>query len=266
MLPDLWRTPHVPNVGIVIGERSALVIESGMGIENGLRVLEAARQVADERRLFLTTSHFHPEHCLGAQPFVGKATILMNQAQRVELFEKGQGFVDLFRTFSPGISDALRGVQLVPPDLVYGGTARLDLGGRIVELTERGDGHTRGDQWIALPEERIVFAGDLVEERFHAIMPDDDSDGEIWLRRLREMEALEPRVIVPGHGAVGGVEISVAAREVLEEIREEAVGLRGEGLDIDEVAAVVEARIVGRYPEWDNREWVAQSARNFLAG
>ena len=265
ILPDVERTPHVPNIGIVLGERSALVVESGMGVENGRRVLEMARELAGERHLFLTASHFHPEHGLGAQPFVGEATILMNEAQRDELFEKGPGFVELFRTFSPAIAEALEGIELVQPDLVYRERATLDLGGRVVELTERGMGHTRGDQWIVLPVERVVFAGDLVEERFHAIMPDEDADGEIWLRRLRELEALEPDVVVPGHGSHAGVEISEAARVALEEIRHLALSLRAEGRDDEQVASAVEAEIIARYPDWDNREWVATSARDFLA-
>jgi glyoxylase-like metal-dependent hydrolase (beta-lactamase superfamily II) len=264
ILPDHERTPHVPNVGIVVGERSTLVVESGMGIANGERVLEIARDLGEGRPLFLTASHFHPEHGLGAQPFVGQATIILNGRQRDELFEKCRGYVELFSTFTPAIAEALDGVELVPPDVIYTGEMRLDLGGRIVEFSERGDGHTRGDQVVVVPDERIVFAGDLVEERFFAILPDEDSDGDVWIRRLEEIEALAPEVLVPGHGALGGVELSVAARGSLEEIRDQAAGLRAEGTPAEEIAAAVEADQLARYPDWGNRDWIRPAALSFL--
>jgi glyoxylase-like metal-dependent hydrolase (beta-lactamase superfamily II) len=265
VLPDHERTPHVPNIGIVRGERSALVVESGMGIANGERVLEIARDLADGRPLFLTSSHFHPEHGLGAQPFVGQATIVMNERQRGELFEKCQSYIDLFSTFTPAIAEALAEVELVPPDLVYRGDAWIDLGGRTVQLSERGDGHTRGDQLVILPAERVVFAGDLVEEKFFAIMPDEDADGNVWIRRIEELEAVDPAVVVPGHGALGGIEIARAARASLEEIRDRTASLQAEGVGAEDLVATIEAEQIARYEDWGNREWVGPAALNFLA-
>lgn len=264
ILPDHERTPHVPNVGFVVGERSVLVVESGMGIANGERVLEIGRDLGEGRPLFLTASHFHPEHGLGAQPFVGEATIILNARQREELFEKCRGYVELFSTFTPAIAEALEGVELVPPDVVYTGELRLDLGGRIVELSERGDGHTRGDQVVVVPDERVIFAGDLVEERFFAILPDEDSDGDVWIRRLIEIEALDSEVLVPGHGALGGVELSRAARGSLEEIRDRALALHAEGADSEDVATAVEAEQLERYADWGNRDWIRPAALSFL--
>jgi glyoxylase-like metal-dependent hydrolase (beta-lactamase superfamily II) len=265
ILPDHERTPHVPNVGIVVGSRSALVVESGMGIENGRRVLAIARELAGGKPLFLTASHFHPEHGLGAQAFVGEATIILNRAQRDELFEKCRTYVDLFSTFTPAIAEALEGVDFVPPDIVYDDAASIDLGDRVVHLRQHGDGHTRGDQLAILPSERVVFAGDLVEESFFAILPDDDADGETWIRRLRELEAFEPEVVVPGHGAVGGPDLATAARESLESIRDRSIELRSAGQADDEVVAAVKSEQIARYPDWGNQEWIAPAVRSFLA-
>jgi glyoxylase-like metal-dependent hydrolase (beta-lactamase superfamily II) len=264
VLPDHERTPHVPNIGIVVGERSALVVESGMGVRNGERVLEIARELADGRPLILTSSHFHPEHGLGAQPFAGQATIVMNERQRDELFEKCQSYIDLFSTFTPAIAEALAGVELVPPDVIYRGEAWIDLGGRVAHLSERGDGHTRGDQLVVLPDQRVVFAGDLVEESFFAIMPDEDSGGHVWIQRLREIEELDPAVLVPGHGDLGGVDLARVARASLEEIRDRSAALAADGIGAEEIVKTVEAEQIGRYPEWGNQEWIGPSALNFL--
>src|SRR5258707_4405700 len=81
VIPD-HRVPLVPNIGIIVGTQSALVVDTGMGPSNGERVLAAARRLAGGKRLFLTLSHFHPEHGYGGQAFRGEATILFNRAHR----------------------------------------------------------------------------------------------------------------------------------------------------------------------------------------
>src|SRR3954468_698366 len=83
VIPDN-RVPLVPNVGIVVGDRAALVIDTGLGPRNGAHVLDQARRLAGHRALYLTMTHFHPEHGYGAQAFAGAATIVAPRAQRDE--------------------------------------------------------------------------------------------------------------------------------------------------------------------------------------
>ena len=263
ILPDRDRTPHVPNIGIVLGQRSALVVESGIGIANGERVLAIARDLAQDRRLYVTATHFHPEHGYGVQAFADAATILYNKVQQQELFEKQGSWTEFFSTFSPDIAKALEGVEYVPPDAVYGDSAEIDLGGRIVQLFDYGPAHTRGDQVIFLPSERVLFTGDLVEERFFAIMPDADTRANDWVERLEQMARLNPSVVVPGHGALGGAELIAVASECLCLVRDRVVGLNGAGLAFDEIRAEVEPEVLARYPDWDNRDWVGEIIRFF---
>jgi glyoxylase-like metal-dependent hydrolase (beta-lactamase superfamily II) len=113
------RVPLVPNIGIVLGDDSALVIDTGMGPANGAKVLEIAKDLAGSRPLTLTLTHFHPEHGFGAQAFKGAAKIIYNEAQRDELRRKGEAFLGMFRTFGPAVAAALEGTTIVEPDDVY---------------------------------------------------------------------------------------------------------------------------------------------------
>lgn len=69
----------VPNIGVIGGARSVLVVDTGMGPRNAEKVLEFAADYAAGRELYLTTTHFHPEHAFGAQVFAGQATFLINR-------------------------------------------------------------------------------------------------------------------------------------------------------------------------------------------
>ncbi len=274
--PGVWvipdrRVPLVPNVGVIVGEEAVLVVDTAMGPANGSRVLAAAKEKAQGKRLLVTVTHFHPEHGFGAQVFRDEATIVYNRAQRDELHDKGAGYVELFRTFGPAVAEALEGVELVDPHEVYDGDrTELDLGGRTVQLRTWGVAHTRSDQVVFLPDERILFTGDLVEERIFPIYPyfppdDADVDGARWIDVLRRLEELEPAVVVPGHGALGDVSVIAVAREFHEQLRDGTRRLAAEGLDADEVVARLEPDLLALHPDWEQPEWIGFGIRSFHA-
>ena len=272
---DVWvipdrRVPLVPNIGVIAGDDAVLVVDTAMGPANGSRVLAAAKEKAQGRPLQLTITHFHPEHGFGAQVFRNEATIVYNRAQRDELHDKGAGYIELFRTFGPAVAAALEGVELVDPHEVYDEETELDLGGRTVQLRTWGVAHTRSDQVAFLPEEGILFTGDLVEERIFPIYPyfppdDADVDGHRWIDVLRRLEELQPAVVVPGHGAVGDVGVIAAAREFHELLRDETLRLAAEGVEVDEVVGRLEPELLARHPDWEQPEWIGFGIRSFYA-
>lgn len=270
VIPDR-RIPLVPNIGVLVGSEAVLVVDCGMGPQNGARVLEAARAKANGRRLLLTITHFHPEHGFGAQAFRGAAEIAYNRAQLDELHAKGASYIELFRSFGPAVADALEGVELVEPDTPYDGDEHeLDLGDLRVRLLVRGGGHTTGDQVVYLPEQRILFTGDLVEARIFPIYPyfppdDADVDGDEWIDILRGLEVLEPEIVVPGHGEVGDATFIRVAREFHETVRARTLELIDAGMEADEAAARIEPEMLARHPDWEQPEWIGFAVRCFHA-
>lgn len=267
VVPD-GRVPLVPNVGIVLGNRDALVVDTAMGPRNGAAIRAFAEDLAPGRALLLTITHFHPEHGFGAQAFLPGATIVYNRAQLEELRQKGLPYLEMFRTFGEAVAEQLEGVELVEPHVVYEGEADLDLGGRAVQLRTWGLAHTRGDQVVFLPRERVLFAGDLVESRFFPIFPyfppeDADVDGSRWIAVLEQLERLEPEIVVPGHGKVGDAGLIAAVREYLTALRSETERLAAEGLEVDDIVARLEPELRQRHPDWGQPEWIGFGVRCF---
>jgi glyoxylase-like metal-dependent hydrolase (beta-lactamase superfamily II) len=200
--------------------------------------------------------------------FAGDAVTVYNRAQLDELRAKGAGYVELFKTFGAPVAAELEGVELVEPEIVYDGTAELELGGSRALLRDWGRAHTLGDQTVFLPEQRVLFTGDLVEERCFAIFPwfppdDVDVDGHRWIEVLEELERLDPAIVVPGHGDVGGPELIATAREYLELLRDETARLADEGATEDDLAAELDRSLRALHPDWAQPEWIAFGARCF---
>lgn len=264
--PDLLVIPNrrvdlVPNIGVVGGTEAVLVVDTGIGTANASEVLAFAAEVAKGRRLYLTTTHFHPEHAFGAQVFAGEATYLVNRAQATDLATKGAGYLEMFRGLGEVIARRLEGVRIPEPDVVYDGAYDLDLGGRTVRLRPTGRGHTRGDQVIEVPDADVLFTGDLAETGQFAIFPwfpphDTDVSGTGWLAVLDGLAAARPRTVVPGHGEVGGARVLTDVRDYLRELRDETWRRRDSAMARDEIVAEVRAVLLDRHPEWSGQEWI----------
>jgi glyoxylase-like metal-dependent hydrolase (beta-lactamase superfamily II) len=268
VIPDR-RVPLVPNIGVIVGDRAALVVDTGMGPRNGAIVREIARELAGDRPLFLTLTHFHPEHGYGAQAF-RDSTIVYNRAQHEEFREKSQAYLQMFRGLGSEVARQLEGVEFVQPHAVYDGAVDLDLGGKPVQLRAWGRAHTQGDQVVFLPVERVLFTGDLVENRFFPIFPffpphDADVDGRRWIGVLEEAQRLGAEIVVPGHGEVGDANLVAATRDYLRLLQSETNRLAGEGHDADAIIAILEPQLRARYPDWAAAEWIASGVRCFLA-
>jgi glyoxylase-like metal-dependent hydrolase (beta-lactamase superfamily II) len=263
------RVPLVPNIGVALGGEKALVIDTGMGAGNGRAVLEAARGLAGGRELLLTITHFHPEHGYGAQPFKGVARIVYNEAQGEDLATKGPGYLAMFRGMGPTVAAALADTTLVAADELYEGDRReIDLGGRSVQFRTWGKAHTRGDQVVYLPAERILFTGDLAEEKTFPIFPwfpphDTDIDAANWLRALDDCLALQPRIVVPGHGEIGSAAILSDVRDYIADVAARVA--QADGASDEAVVAQLRPALQAAHPDWHFPEWIDFAIRYFRA-
>ena len=251
----------VPNIGVIGGTHSVLIVETGMGPRNAAKVLEFAADYAKGRHLSLTTTHFHPEHAFGAQAFAGEATYLANGAQADDLAARGAGYLDMFRAMGEPVARQLEGVKLTTPDVVYDGSCDLDLGDRVVHLRPTGQAHTKGDQVVTVPDAGVMFTGDLVETGQFSIFPwfppyDTDVSGVRWIAVMQRLIAENPRVVVSGHGDIGSHQLLVDVRDYLEELRDETWRRQEWGMDEPKIAEEVRTLMIERHPDWAGQEWI----------
>jgi glyoxylase-like metal-dependent hydrolase (beta-lactamase superfamily II) len=249
----------VPNIGVIGGRHSVLVVDTGMGPRNAEKVLTFALEYAKGRRLYLTSTHFHPEHAFGAQVFATEATFLINRDQAEDLRVKGPGYIDMFRGLGEAVARELEGVELVAPDVVYDQAYDLDLGGRVVQLRATGRAHSRGDQVVRV--EDVLFTGDLVESGQFAIFPwfpphDVGVSGTRWLAVMRRLAEQDARTVVPGHGEIGGAQLLADVRDYLELLRDETWIRRDSAMPVATIAEEISALMIARHPDWVGREWI----------
>ncbi len=120
-----------PNVGIIVGDRATLVVDTGMGPRNGATVVREAQKLAKGPKLYLTTTHFHPEHAAGDAAFPPGAILIRPAVQQEEMLGRGTEFLDMFRGRSPQFKELLQDVKLRTPDVLFDREAKLWSHGRV---------------------------------------------------------------------------------------------------------------------------------------
>jgi glyoxylase-like metal-dependent hydrolase (beta-lactamase superfamily II) len=262
----VWAIPDfnvglVPNVGIIVGGKTTVVVDTGMGTANGEAIVRELKKVSKNADVYLVTTHYHPEHSLGAAAFKG-AKIVMTRMQQQDMTELGKAIQDTFASRSALNASLLKDVTYPTADILFDREHRLDLGGVQARLMWRGPSamHTRGDTMVWIEEDRVLFTGDVVMSR-RFLAAQNTSSLVTWLATLDELAALKPVKVVPSHGTIGDASLIARDREFLQAVQSRVGALKKEGKSVDEAIAAVVAEIAPKYPEWGNPQGAAAVVR-----
>jgi glyoxylase-like metal-dependent hydrolase (beta-lactamase superfamily II) len=254
-----------PNIGLVVGDRATLVVDTGLGARNGAIVVKQAEKLAKAPNLYLTTTHFHPEHAMGEQAFPPRTVIIRPAVQQDEMNQRATEFLDMFRGFSAQSKELLADVKLRPPDIIFDKEIKLDLGGVTARLFWLGPAHTRGDELIFVVEDSVLIPGDIVQDKIVPNMPNADASVKGWLAILDQLEPLKPRFVVPDHGALGDGSLIGKERAFLGDLEARSLELKRQGKSADEAASTVTAEFKTKYPGWQTMGPVSNVVKRVYA-
>lgn len=188
-----------PNTGIVIGDDAVMVIDTQATPVMAQDVIRRIREVTDKPIKYVTLSHYHAVRVLGASAYQPEHIIasqdtydlIVERGEQDKASEIGR-FPRLFRN-----------VESVPagltwPTITFTGKMTLWLGKLEVQLLQLGRGHTKGDTVVWLPQDKVLFSGDLVE--FDATPYAGDAYFQDWPQTLDNIAKLGAEALVPGRG------------------------------------------------------------------
>ena len=250
-----------PKLALVVGTRATLAVDTGMGPRNGAIVLREAQRLAKGPTLYLTTTHFHPEHAAGESAFPANTILIRPSAQQEEIERRGVEYIDLFSSRSAQNKELLHGVKLRQADVVFDREAKLDLGGVTARLFWLGAAHTKGDELIFVPEDSALISGDIVQSKLVPNMPNEDASVKGWLSILDQLEPLKPRYVVPDHGALGDGSLIGKERAFIVDVQKRALELKRLGTSVEEAGKLLQVELKAKYPDWENMNPVPNLVR-----
>jgi len=254
-----------PNIGIVAGDRATLVVDTGLGAKNGAIVVKQAEKLAKVPALYLTTTHFHPEHAMGEQAFPSRTIIIRPAAQQEEMEKHGQEFINMFSSFSAQSKELLQDVKLRPPDIVFAKEVKLDLGGVTARLMWLGPAHTLGDELILVEPDSTLIPGDIVQDKIVPNIPSADASVKNWIAILDQLAPLHPAHVLPDHGALGDGSLIARERAFIVDLQTRSLELKREGKSAADASTQVTAEFKKKYPDWQTMGPVANVVKRVYA-
>ena len=249
-----------PNIGIVVGNRGTLVIDTGLGERNGATIMRAVQMLEKGPVLYLTTTHYHSEHVTGEQAFPANTVLIRPVAQQEELNRLLPGHMARFREMSQQNKELLADVKMRTPDILFNGEMKLDLGGVTARLFRLGRAHTEGDLLILVEEDSVLIPGDIVESKLFPIMP-EESSMKGWITVLDKLEPLKPRLVVPDHGELGDGSLIGKEKSMLQELQGRALDLKRQGKSADEAGKLLTDELHAKHPDYGQAERIAADVK-----
>lgn len=237
----------VPNVGIVVGSRATLVVDTGLGARNAQTVLREVGKVSRNAELYLVTTHVHPEHDLGAGAFPANTRMIRSQAQVAEIKESGLAMAKVFSGFSPLHAELLQGAEFRAADITFDDEYLLDLGDVRVRILAMGFNHTRGDTAMYVEPDGVLFSGDVTMPAHPAVGA--GSSVRQWLTSQERFAKLQPRRVVPSHGPMGDASMITTYQRILETVGRRAAELKKQGQTVDQAVETIQGELKGSYGE-----------------
>jgi glyoxylase-like metal-dependent hydrolase (beta-lactamase superfamily II) len=235
----------VPNIGIIVGSRGTFVVDTGLGNRNGQTVTRELQKVSKTPDLYLGTTHFHPEHDLGANGFPTHTKMIRSQDQQKEIADQGLATAERFRGFSPLNAELLQGAEFRKADISFDREHVVDLGGVRVRVVAMGYNHTRGDTAFFVEPDGVLFSGDVV---MTALPNVGSSTVRQWLASMNTFEKLQPKRIVPSHGSMGDAGLIATYKTLLTTVSTRASELKKQGRSVEEATATIAAELQTKYP------------------
>ena len=247
------------NSGLV-NRGGGLVIDTFWDLAHTRELIDHYGRVWKAPARRVVNTHENGDHCWGNQLFVD-AEIIGHRLCAEGMRPQDTAFFEALRTaqdsedpavaaFAQSMADwNFSGIEITPPTTLIEERLELDLDGIEAHLLYAGPAHTPGDVIVHLPNERVVFTGDIL---FRLCTPIGwEGSYAKWFDALDRLVTLDPEVIVPGHGPICGVEGPKEMKAYLEYVRQESQRFFDDGLSSLDAARKID---LGPYADWTEPE------------
>jgi glyoxylase-like metal-dependent hydrolase (beta-lactamase superfamily II) len=205
-VPGQDNEGNTSNAGFVVTSDGVVVFDALGTPSLGWALLQQIRKVTDTKIRYVIASHYHADHIYGLQAFKDHTDAIIIAQERAGEYKENAETAD---EKANQRLDQRRGVlfpwvdkntRVVPPDITFRDRMTVSLDDKRLTLLYAGPAHSSSDMMMLVEPDGVLFAGDIVQNSRIPHMNSDDVSTTQWLAALGEVEKLDPKFIIPGHG------------------------------------------------------------------
>jgi glyoxylase-like metal-dependent hydrolase (beta-lactamase superfamily II) len=223
------------NIGVILGEGAALVIDTRSTHVQAREILDDLRTLTRDPVTVVVDTHGHFDHAYGNHVF--RPATIWGHDRCVTFMERtGEARRARIAQDEPTLAADLADVVIDPPDQTFADLRTIEVGGRPVELRYLGRGHTDHDVVISVPRTGVLFAGDLLENG--AVPFFGDGYPMDWpATAVAVASMVGSGVVVPGHGDHAGIAFAESQAASFAALASLAQRVHDGGLTLDDAVA-----------------------------
>lgn len=234
--PSRENFGHNNNLSFIVTGDGVVVVNGGDNVLLAEALHRAIRERTDQPVRYLINENGQGHAFLGNAYWSRQGVTIIAHQQAIEEVQR-HGEAVLVQ-MQARMGELAVGTHVVLPDQAVDSFYRFEPGGMAIELRGFGAAHSPGDLSVWLPEQRLLIAGDIAfHERLLGIFPDSDVDA--WIESFDAMAALEPAIVIPGHGGPTDIEtVRYYTQGYLRYLRDEIARILDEDGDLSDAYAI----------------------------
>ena len=246
------------NSTIILSQDGVVLIDTGQSPKDSHVVMAAVKKLTSQPVRYIIHTEPHPDHAMGDFVFSPPALVI-GHAGSTDSMKASESFgparIEKQMSVSPEMREAFKGFRLITPHIEYRDKLSLKVGERALELYYLKNVHSEADTAIWLPQERVLFtAASVGVKRFgnhrpFVSIPDT-------LSAIKMMKALNPEVVIPGHGDPGTTKILDDMESYYDQLMDGVRQMVKQGKSLDEIKK--ELKIPGT-EDWQGKDRFANN-------
>lgn len=195
-LPNAHNGGYMVNSTLILGDKAAILIDTGFSDEIGAHIRKAAEKITKLPITHVINTHHHGDHSLGNVIFQG-AEIISSENCRKLVEDTGADWIAIVET---SIGRKLPNTKAIPASRTYASQTRtaVEINGVKMEFWVPVAAHTKGDMLVWLPDDKVLVGGDVL---VNTVTPAfRDAEVKHWVETLAEVQRYPAKTIIPGHG------------------------------------------------------------------
>lgn len=237
------------NSTLIIGKKDCILVDTRQNISLAKESQSAVKSITHKPIKYLINTHYHGDHTFGNQLFVEVQDIIGHKNTRATLLETGEQHKDFFRDFF-GVSGTDE-VVITPPTRTFENELSIQFDNMTIKIFHTDNAHTDTDCFIYIPEQKLLITGDLFNNRTIGFTGDPQCSLRGWIKAIQEMEALDIKTVIPGHGSFGKKEDLIVYRQYFEKLQTVAKQEFEKGKTLEEMKVSVK---LPEYKGWAHYE------------
>lgn len=254
----LYERKTFSNTGIILTDKYAVLIDAGGEPLAPFDVLRELRQVTHLPLRYVVNTHFHDDHTLGNEYFLPFVDVIAHKEADADLFKTKEDLLKFRATVSPGLD--ISEAEIIHHTITFDGNMTLGNGEDRVELLYFGPARTKGDTFVYVPRDKVLFTGDAYTLQIQPTF--DHPDYESWASVLRQILKVDADKLIGGHGGVQAKESVEKWLEYYADLKAAVEEYIRAGKSVDVAKREIKLEKYKNWRGYDTKGWLQINIQN----